>query len=151
MYSYIPTYMYTHTHKYIHTYIHACLLMLISMLWHRQATFESKGDMWYSAVECRIRTQGLWNWISSRLNARWQTDWAIEDHAKNLNPIARPYDQRAFSPLDPTAGWLSHLALDTYMFVVNFDVVAQANDFRIERRQVVYLCRMQDLSQDANS
>ena len=54
--------------------------------------------------------QGLWNWISSRLNARWQTDWAIEDQTKNLNPIARPYDQRSFSPLDPTAGWLLHMA-----------------------------------------
>ena len=26
--------------------------------------------------------QGPWNRISSRLNARWQTDWAIEDQAK---------------------------------------------------------------------
>ena len=31
------------------------------------------------------------NWISSRLNAHWQTDWNIEDHAKNLNSIAHPY------------------------------------------------------------
>ena len=45
--------------------------------------------------------QGLWNRISSRLNARWQTDWAIEDQTKNLNSTARPYDERAFSPLDP--------------------------------------------------
>ena len=32
----------------------------------------------------------------------------------------------------------------TYMFVVNFDVLAQASDFRIENRQVVFLCWMQD-------
>ena len=64
---------------------------------------------------------------------------------KNLNSAARPYDQRAFSPLDPTAVWLSHLALAIYMFVVvNFDVLAQGSDFRIERRQVVFLCWMQD-------
>ena len=70
--------------------------------------------------------QGLWNRISSRPNARWQADWAIEDQTKNLNSVARPYDQRAFSPLDPNAGWLSH------------------SDFRIERRQVVFLCWMQN-------
>ena len=74
------------------------------MLWHRQAIFESKGDKLSSSAECRIRThQGLRHQIASRLNAHWQTDWAIEDQAKNLNSTARPYDQRAFSPLDPTS------------------------------------------------
>ena len=33
-----------------------CLLLLISMLWHRQAIFESKGDKLSSSAECRIRT-----------------------------------------------------------------------------------------------
>ena len=50
--------------------------------------------------------QGLWNRIAGRLNTRWQTDWAIEGQAENMNSLARPYDQRAFSPLDPTASWL---------------------------------------------
>ena len=85
--------------------------------------------------------------IASRLNARWQADWAIEDQAKNLNSTARPYDRRAFSPLDPTVSWLSHLALAIYIFVVvNFDALAQASDIQIERRQVVFLCWMQDLN-----
>ena len=83
--------------------------------------------------------------IASKLNARWQTDWPIEDQAKNLNSTARPYDQRAFSPLDPTARWLSHLVLGIYMFVVvNFDALALANDIRIERREAVVLRWMQD-------
>ena len=57
--------------------------LLISMLWHRQAIFESKGDKLSSSAEGRIRThQGLRLQIASRLNARWQTDWAIEDQAK---------------------------------------------------------------------
>ena len=60
--------------------------------------------------------QGLWKRISSRLNARWQTDWYIKDQAKNLDTIANPYDQRAFSPLDPITGWLVHLALAIYTF-----------------------------------
>ena len=39
---------------------YTCLLMFISMLWHRQAIFESKRDKFSSSVECRIRThQGL--------------------------------------------------------------------------------------------
>ena len=101
---------------------YTCLLLLISMLWQRQAIFESKGDKLSSSAECRIRTQGLRHLFASRLNACWQTDWAIEDQAKNLNSTARPYDQQAFSPPDSTAIWHSHLALAIYIFaVVNFD------------------------------
>ena len=108
-----------------------CLLLLISMLWHRQAIFESKGDKLSSSAECRIRTQGLKHLFASRLNTCWQTDWAIEDQAKNLNSTAHPYDQQAFSPLDLTASWFSHLALAIYMFVVvNFDALAQASDIK---------------------
>ena len=125
-------------------FIDYCLLLSISRLWHSQAIFESKGDKLSSSAECRIRTHGIRHQIASRRNARLQTDWAIEDQAKNLNSTARPYHQRAFSPLDPTACWLSHLALAMYMFVVNFEALAQASDFRIERRQVIFLCWIQD-------
>ena len=117
------------------------------MLWHRQAIFKSKGDKLCSSAECRIWTRGPRHQIASRLNARWQTHWAIEDQAKNWNSTARPYDQRAFSPLDPTVSWLSHLALAIYIFVVvNFDALAKASDILIERRQVVFLCWMQNLN-----
>ena len=138
-------------HACLHTYIHTCIhtyLLLISMLWHRQAIFKSKGDKLCSSAECRIWTRGPRHQIASRLNACWKTDWAIEDQAKkNLNSAARPYDQRAFCPLDPTVSWLSHLALAIYIFgVVNFDALAQASDIQIERRQVVFLCWMQDLN-----
>ena len=123
------------------------LLLLISMLWHRQAIFKSKRDKLCSSAECWLWTQGPRHQIASRLNARWQTDWTIEDQAKNLNSTARPYDQRAFSPLEPTVSWLSHLALAIYIFVVvNFDALAQASEIQIERRQVVFLCRMQALN-----
>ena len=123
------------------------LLLLISMLWHRQAIFKSKGDKLCSSAECSIWTQCPRHQMASRLDARWQTKWAIEDQTKNLNSTACPYDQRAFSPLDPTVSWLSHLALAIYIFVVvNFDARAQASDIQIERRQVVFLCWMQDLN-----
>ena len=65
---------------YIVTYTY--LLLLISMLWHRQAIFKSKGDKLCSSAECRIWTRGPRHQIASRLNVRWQTDWAIEDQAK---------------------------------------------------------------------
>ena len=64
----------------IYIYIY---MLLISMHWHRQAIVESKGDKLSSSAECRIRThQCLRHQIASRLNARWQTDWAIGDQAK---------------------------------------------------------------------
>ena len=47
---------------------YTCLLLLISMLWHRQAIFESKGDKLSSSAESRIRTQGLRYLFTSRLN-----------------------------------------------------------------------------------
>ena len=113
----------------------------------QEAIFKSKGDKLCSSAECRIWTRGPKHPIESRLNAHWQTDWAIQDQAKNLNSTARPYDQRAFSPLGPTVSWLSHLALAINIFVVvNFDALAQASDIQIERRQVVFLCWMQDLN-----
>ena len=88
---------------------------------------------------------GLWNPIFSRLNACWQTDWAIEDQAKKLELDSLSLWSASIQPTWPTAIWHSHLALAIYIFVVvNFDALAQANDFRIERRQVVFLCRMQD-------
>ena len=123
------------------------LLLLISMLWHRQAIFKSKGDKLCSSAECRIWTRGPKHQIVSRLNACWPTDWAVEDQTKNLNSTAHPYDQQAFSPLEPTVSWLSHLALAIYIFVVvNLDALAQASVIQIERRQVVFLCWMQDLT-----
>ena len=55
------------------THVRTYMLLLISMLWRRQATFESKWDKLSSSAECRIRTQGLRHQITSRLNARWQS------------------------------------------------------------------------------
>ena len=53
-----PTINHERVASYIYIYI--CLLLLISMLWHRQAIFESKGDKLSSSAESRIRThQGL--------------------------------------------------------------------------------------------
>ena len=125
-----------------------CFFLLISMLRHRQAIFESKGDKLSPSAEFGIRTRVS----GTESPADWMSAGKPTELSriklKNLNSIALPYDQRAFSPLDPTAVWLSHLALAIYVFVVvNFDDLAQASDFRIKRRQVVFLCQMQDSNQ----
>ena len=94
---------------------YTCLL-LISMLWHRQAIFESKGDKLSSSAECRIRTQGLRHLFASRLNACWHTDWAIEDQAIKLEldspslwsasiQPTRPHCQLAFAPGSGVHQW----------------------------------------------
>ena len=85
------------------------LLLLISMLWHRQAIFKSKGDKLCSSAESRIWTRDPRHQIASRLNARWQTDWAIEDQATKLELDSQslcsasiqftwPYCQLTFAP-----------------------------------------------------
>ena len=105
------------------------------MLWHRQVTFYSNRDKLFSSTECNILTKGLRHQIASRLNACWQTDWAINDKAKNIDTSDCPYDQRAFSPFDPTAGWAPHWVLVIYMFVVaNFNALAQASYFRNQKQ-----------------
>ena len=114
------------------------------MLWHRLAIFQSKGNKFSSSAECRFEPIGSQT-PNHEQTARWQTEWAIEDQDKNLKLKARPYDQQPFSPLEPTASWLSPLVLAIYMlFVVNFDALAQASDIRIKSRQVVFLCWIQD-------
>ena len=105
-----------------------------SMLWHRQAIFKSIEDKLFSPVECRIRIHGLRHQIVSRLNTCWQTDWGIENQAKNLNSTVHPYDQLAFSPLNPISSWPLHLVLEIYIFFVNCETLAQAREFLIETR-----------------
>ena len=56
------------------------LLLLISMLWHRQAIFESKGDKLSSSAECRIRTQRVCETQSS-------ADWMSADKPTELSRI----------------------------------------------------------------
>ena len=71
------------------------------MLWHRQAIFESKGQVVFlswmqdSTWTRASGTESLADWMP--------TDKPIElsriKLKKNLNSTALPYDQRAFNPL----------------------------------------------------
>ena len=53
---------------------------------------------------------------------------------------------RMTDPLLRESAGASNAQLRVFV-VINFDVLAQASDFRIERRQVVFLCWMQDSNQ----
>ena len=111
---------------------YTCLLLLISMLWHRQAIFESKGDKYSSSAEGQDSNPRSQIPIHQQTECLLTNRLSYRGSSKNLNSTARPYDQQAFSPLDLTASWLSHLALAIYMsIVVNFDALAQASDIRI--------------------
>ena len=55
------------------------------MLWHKKAIFELKLRR-QVVFSCWMQdsNQGIWGRICRRLNGHWQTDWAIEDQAKNF-------------------------------------------------------------------
>ena len=71
---------------------YTCLLLLISMLWHRQAIFESEGDNLPSSADCRIRT---WKSQDTYSPEDWMPTHKPTELSriklKNLNSTARPY------------------------------------------------------------
>ena len=71
---------------------YTCLLLLISMLWHRQAIFESKGDKLSSSAEGRIRT---WKSQGTYSPADWMPTHKPTELSriklKNLNSTAHTY------------------------------------------------------------
>ena len=160
IHAYIHTYIQTSIHRYIHTYIDTYIIVV---------NFDALAQASDIQIE---RRQVAGKRYSNRketscvplLNAGFEpgvpdtkspAELMLADKLtelsritlKNLNSTAHPYDQRAFSPLDPTVSWLSHLALAIFIsVVVNFDALAQASEIQIERSQVVFLCWMQDLN-----
>ena len=120
---------------------YTCLLLLISMLWHRQAIFESKRDKLSTSAECRDSNSG------SQTPNRQQTKCPLTNR---LSYRGSSYKLERDSPplwsaiIQPTRCWLSRLALAIHTFVINLHALVQAGDIRIERRQVVYLYWMPD-------
>ena len=150
IHTYIHRHIYRHIHRHIHTYIHSYIhtYMFVGV------NFEALAQASDIRIERRQVVFLCWMQDSnprSQTLIRQQTEcllknWLIyRGSSLNLNSTARPYNQQAFSPLDLTASWLSYPALAIYMLVVvNFVALAQASDIRIERRQVAFLCWMQD-------
>ena len=141
--------IHTHIHLYMHTYIHTYLLLLISMLWHRQAIFQSKGDKLSSSAECRIRTQMV-------SETQSPADWMPADKPTELSRIKLKLELDSLSlwsaSIQPT--WDTYIRtyvrtyihtylrtyvrtthvrtyVHAYMLVANFDALAQASDIRI--------------------
>ena len=67
------------------------LLLLISMLWHRQAIFESKGDKLSSSAECRIRTQRVSETQSSADHTHTRRRARAHTHTSNPRPHDAAY------------------------------------------------------------
>ena len=99
---------------YIHTYIHTYMFVVVNF------------DALAQASDIRIERRQViflcWMQDSnprSQTPIRQQTECPLTNRlsyrgsSKNLNSTA--YDQQAFSPIDLTANWLSHLALATYI------------------------------------
>ena len=118
---------------------YTCMLLLISMmLWHRQAISELKRNKLSFSAECRVSdTKSAADWMPTDKSAA-----LLRIKLKHLNSTVHSYHKRAFSPLDPTGSWLSHLALVLNMFVVvYFDSLAQESNIRIKRKQFVSTIR----------
>ena len=85
----------------MHTCIHTYMFVVVNFDVLTQAS-NFQIEMRQVVFLCWMQDSTLGNLrhqFTIRLNAHSQTDWAIEDQAKNLNSTARPYDERAFSPL----------------------------------------------------
>ena len=96
------------------------LLLLISMLWHRQAIFKSKGDRLCSSAECTYSTI-----------VKFKTSYTYNIYTWSLSIYMYLHKY-------------IHTNTHTYMFVAKFDALAQASDIRIEKKQVVFLCWIHD-------
>ena len=94
------------------------LFLLISMLWHRQTIFKSKGDKLSSSAECRIRT-----WKSQDTYS--PADWMPTHKPTELSRIKLktwtqqlvPMTSEHSTHLTSLPVWLSHLALPIYIYL----------------------------------
>ena len=117
-----------------HTPRHMCVVVNFDALAHASdIRIESRQVVFLA--KCRIRTQGPRHQIASRLNARWQTDWAITDQAKNLNSTARHYG------VDSTwrnCGCISH----SLLFPFKYKTFLEKNHISIfiDMYMYMYLC-----------
>ena len=100
----------------IHKYMHSCLLLIL-MLWCKQAILDSKGDKLSSSAECRIRSWEVWDTKSpAQTYCPLTNRLSYRGSSKNLNLTASPHDDLTSLPIG-----------------FRTDALAQASDFRFER------------------
>ena len=87
----------TYIHK-SHTYIHI-FVNFDALAQESNFQIERRQDVFLCWIQ--DLNQGLWNRISSKLNAHWQTDWAVGDQAKTWTeqPIYMISEHSAHSTL----------------------------------------------------
>ena len=118
------------------TYIHTYIFVVVNFDALAQASdFRiERRQVVFLCWEQDSNPGGLWNPIFSRLNACWQTDWAIEDQAKKLELDSPSLWSASIQPTWPHC----HLAFTPGSGDIHISY------FRIEWRQFVFLCWEQD-------
>ena len=76
----IYTCIHTYIHAYIHTYIHICCCNFDALAQASDIRIERR-QVVFLCWRQDSNPEGLRHLFASRLNACWQTDWAIEDQA----------------------------------------------------------------------
>ena len=66
---------------------YTCLLLLIAMLWHRQAIFESEGDKLPSSAECGIRIYSSYQGFSPIYKRTHSALWHNVLNQSNFGPV----------------------------------------------------------------
>ena len=87
--------------------------------------------------------KGLWNRISSRLNARWQTDWDIEDQIKTWTRQPVPMISELGRGYRPYGDGESDERADTQI-IKWFSVVGQMRDYNL-KHYFVNFSRLNDV------
>ena len=124
----IYMYIYIYTYIYIHTYIYIYIFVV------NFDALAQASDFWFErrqvAFLCWMQDSnpdGLWNPISSRMNACWQTDWAIEDQAKTWTRQPVPMISKHSAHLTPLPfGIRTWLWRYTYLLLISMLWLRQA-------------------------
>ena len=94
-------YAYAYAHTYVRTYIHTYMFVVNFDALAQASNFQIERTQVVFLCWMQDLNQGLWNQISSRLNARWQTDWAIEDQTIKLELNSPSLWSASIQPIQP--------------------------------------------------
>ena len=92
---------------------HSRIFVFTLILRHSEVISNKKETSCLPLVKPGFEAVRLMHPFPSRLNAGSQTHWAIENQVKKIG-LPGPHDERAFGPLDATAGIVSPLTRYTY-------------------------------------
>ena len=128
---------------YLHTYIHTYIFVVNFDALAQASDFRiERRQLVFLCWEQDSNPGGLWNPISSRLNACWQTDWAIEDQAKTWTRQPVPMISKHSAHLTPLPfGIRTWLWRYTYLLLISM----------LWHRQAIFESKGDKLSSSAES